>query len=105
MAKQITFTYKDKEYTLEFTRASIQKLESRGFDITEVKKKPMTYLPLIFAGAFLAHHPYEKKEVVEEILANITDKETLFEKLGEMYNEPIRVLTEEGGNVEWKATW
>lgn len=105
MAKQIIFTYKDKEYTLEFTRASILKLEARGFDISEVKSKPMTYLPLIFAGAFLAHHPYEKKEVVDEILAQFKDKETLFEKLGEMYNEPIRALTEEEGNLEWKATW
>lgn len=105
MAKQIIFTYKDKEYTLEFTRASIKKLEDRDFDITEVRRKPMTYLPLIFAGAFLAHHPYEKKEVVDDIFEQFKDKSTLFEKLAEMYNDPIRAMTEDEGNLEWKATW
>lgn len=105
MAKQIIFTYKDKEYTLEFTRASIQKLEARDFDITEVKRKPVTYLPLIFAGAFLAHHPYVKKEVVDEIFEQISDKDSLFSKLAEMYNEPIQAMTDGEGNLDWKATW
>lgn len=105
MAKQIIFTYKDTEYTLEFTRASIQKLEARDFDITEVKSKPMTYLPLIFAGAFLAHHPYIKKELVDEIFDKFKDKAGLFDKLAEMYNEPIEAMLETEGNLEWKATW
>lgn len=105
MAKQIILTYKDEEYTLEFTRASIQKLEARDFDINEVRRKPMTYLPLIFAGAFVAHHPYVKKEVVDAIFAQIKDKAGLFDKLGEMYNDPIEAMLDNEGNLEWKATW
>lgn len=105
MAKQITFTHNGTEYTLEFTRASIQKLEGRGFDITEVKTKPMTYLPLIFAGAFVAHHPFVKKEVVDDIFDQMKNKESLFEKLATMYNEPVEALMESEGNLEWKANW
>lgn len=105
MAKQILFTHNGTDYTLEFTRASIQKLEARGFDISEVKKKPMTYLPLIFAGAFVAHHPFVKKEVVDDIFNQMKDKETLFDKLATMYNDPLEAMMESEGNLEWKATW
>lgn len=105
MAKQILFTHNGTDYTLEFTRASIQKLEARGFDISEVKKKPMTYLPLIFAGAFVAHHPFVKKEVVDDIFNQMKDKETLFDKLATMYNDPMEAMMENEGNLEWKATW
>ncbi len=105
MAKQILFTHNGTDYTLEFTRASIQKLEARGFDISEVKKKPMTYLPLIFAGAFVAHHPFVKKEVVDDIFNQMKDKETLFDKLATMYNDPMEAMMESEGNLEWKATW
>lgn len=105
MAKQIILTYQDTEYTLEFTRASIQKLEARGFNITEVKTKPMTYLPLIFAGAFVAHHPYVKQETVNAIFEKIKDKGGLFDKLAEMYNDPLETMLETEGNLDWKATW
>lgn len=105
MAKQIILTYQDTEYTLEFTRASIQKLEARGFNITEVKAKPMTYLPLIFAGAFVAHHPYVKQDTVNAIFEKIKDKGGLFDKLAEMYNDPLETMLESEGNLDWKATW
>lgn len=31
MAKQIVFTYEDKEYTLEFTRRTVKQMEDEGF--------------------------------------------------------------------------
>ena len=31
MAKQLNFTYKDKEYTLEFTRRTVSEMEKKGF--------------------------------------------------------------------------
>ena len=66
MAKQLNFTYKDKEYTLEFTRRTVSEMEKKGFVAAEVETKPMSTLPALFEGSFLAHHRFEKKEVIEK---------------------------------------
>lgn len=109
MAKQLKFTYNDKEYTLEFTRRTVGEMEKKGFIAAEVENKPMTTLPALFEGAFLAHHRFEKKEIINAIYARLTNKEELIGKLAEMYNEPILALVEEPeeseGNVSWTASW
>nr|DAQ98327.1 MAG TPA: protein of unknown function (DUF5055) [Caudoviricetes sp.] len=109
MAKQLKFTYNDKEYTLEFTRRTVTEMEKKGFIAAEVENKPMSTLPALFAGAFLAHHRFEKKEVIDAIFEKLTNKEELIGKLAEMYNEPIMALVEEPeeneGNVSWTASW
>ena len=109
MAKQLTFEYKDKTYTLEFTRRTVQEMERKGFVASDAETKPMSTLPTLFEGAFLAHHRFEKKEIIAEILDNITDRENLIGKLAEMYAEPIMQFLEEPeetlGNVRWSANW
>lgn len=109
MAKQITFTYNDIDYTLEFTRATVKKMEREGFVTDDVSKYPMTMMPKFFAGAFLAHHRWTRQAVIDEIFNNFPDKEQLFEKLVEMYNEPLNTLVEdpedEGKKVNWTASW
>lgn len=109
MAKQLKFTFKEKEYTLEFTRRTVSEMEKKGFIAREIEDKPMTVLPALFGGAFLAHHRYAKKEVIDEIFKNMTNKEDLIGKLAEMYNEPIMALVEEPevgeGNVSWVASF
>ena len=109
MAKQLKFTYNDKEYTLEFTRRTVTQMEKQGFIAEEVENKPMSTLPALFAGAFLAHHRFEKKETIDAIFEKLTNKEELIGKLAEMYNEPIIALVEEPeeneGNVSWTASW
>jgi len=109
MAKQLKFTYNDKDYTLEFTRRTVSEMEKKGFIAAEVENKPMTTLPALFEGAFLAHHRFEKKEVIDAIFAKMTNKDELIGKLAEMYNEPIMALVEEPteaeGNVSWTASW
>lgn len=109
MAKQLKFTYNNKEYTLEFTRRTVTEMEKKGFIAAEVENKPMSTLPALFAGAFLAHHRFEKKEVIDAIFEKLTNKEELIGKLAEMYNEPIMALVEEPeeneGNVSWTASW
>lgn len=109
MAKQLKFTYNDKEYILEFTRRTVTEMEKKGFIAAEVENKPMSTLPALFAGAFLAHHRFEKKEVIDAIFEKLTNKEELIGKLAEMYNEPIMALVEEPeeneGNVSWTASW
>lgn len=109
MAKTLAFTYGGKTYTLEFTRRTVAEMERKGFVAADVETKPMTTLPALFEGAFLAHHRFEKKEVVQEIFAHMTNKEGLIGKLAEMYNEPIMALVEEPEesekNVDWTTNW
>ncbi len=109
MAKTITFKYEDKEYTLEFTRKSIEKMEKMGFKISELEVKPVSTLPQLFNGAFLVHHPFIKRELTDEIFSKMTNKEELLVKLAEMYSEPIVSLMVDPevneGNVSWGASW
>ena len=109
MAKQLIFTFEDKEYTLEYTRRTVAEMEKKGFVASDITDKPMTTLPDLFAGAFLAHHRFVKREVSDNICTKLTKKEDLIGKLAEMYNEPIMALVEEPeedkGNVNWTATW
>lgn len=107
MAKQIILSHNGKDYTLEFTRASVQQMERTGFVAEDIERKPMTALPALFAGAFLAHHRFEKKPVIDEIYTKLKNKDALIEKLAEMYNEPIVALFDEPdeGNLDWTPNW
>ena len=109
MAKQLHFTYDGKDYTLEFTRRTVAEMEKKGFIASDITEKPMTTLPELFAGAFLAHHRFVKSDIIDNIYSKLTKKEDLIGKLAEMYNEPILTLVEEPeeaeGNLDWTATW
>ena len=109
MAKPLTFTYDGKDYTLEFTRRTVAEMEKKGFIASDITDKPMTTLPALFAGAFLAHHRFVKEDIINDIDSKRTKKEDLIGKLAEMYNEPILALVEEPekaeGNLDWTATW
>lgn len=109
MSKQLRFTYKDKDYCLEYTRKSVEVMEKQGFVASDINDKPMTTLPALFAGAFLANHRFEKKEVIDEIFSKMTNRGELIGKLAEMYNEPIMTLIDEPdeteGNLNWTASW
>jgi hypothetical protein len=109
MAKQLKFSFGDKEYTLEFTRKTVEQMERQGFVASDVKEKPMSTLPALFAGAFLANHRFTKSDVIEEIYSKMTNKQDLIGKLAEMYNEPIMALVDEPdaneGNLNWTASW
>ena len=109
MAKTITFSYKDKDYTLEYTRSAVATMERQGFVAADIDIKPMLTLPALFAGAFLAHHSSVKREVIDEIYKKLPNKREFLAKLGEMYAEPIESLTaepEEGeGNIAWGSSF
>ena len=109
MSKQLRFTYQDKEYCLEYTRKSVEMMERNGFVVSDIQDKPMTTLPALFAGAFLANHRFVKKEIIDEIFSKMGNKSDLIGKLAEMYNEPIKALIDEPeeaeGNLDWTASW
>ena len=106
MATKISFSYNDKDYCLEFTKASVKAMEDRGFSPSKILDAPVTYLPELFYGAFRANHPYVNRKVVDEIFEAMEGKSELVNTLIEMYNEPIKALTEEkngdeGNGIKW----
>lgn len=109
MSKQLRFTFDGTDYVLEFTRRSVETMEKNGFVASDMRDKPMTTLPALFAGAFLANHRFTKREVIDKIFAKMTNKDDLIGKLSEMYNEPIMALVDEPGedegNLDWTASW
>ncbi len=109
MNKQLRFTYDGKDYCLEYTRRSVEMMEKRGFIASDITDKPMTALPALFAGAFLANHRFVKPETIDEIYSKLTNRQELIGKLAEMYNEPILALVddpeENEGNLSWTASW
>lgn len=109
MRKQICVEFQDREYTLEYTRKSVETMERSGFVASNINDKPMTTLPALFAGAFLANHRYVKQEVIDAIFAKMTNKGELIGKLAEMYNDTLNALVDEPdeneGNLNWTASW
>ncbi len=113
MAKTLTITDPTSgvTYTLEFTRKTVTLMEQQGFIAEDLNKKPMTMLPALFAGAFLAHHKFVKRETIDNIYSRLTKKDVLIQKLVEMYNDPIVSLLDEPeqedaeGNLDWTAAW
>ena len=113
MAKQLTINdpVSGVTYTLEFTRKTIELMEKNGFVAADMERKPMTLLPALFAGAFLAHHRFVKRDVIDAIYAKLNHKDELIGALVEMYNEPLMALLDEPerendeGNLSWKAGW
>ena len=109
MSKQLNFNYNGTEYTLEYTRRTVEQMEREGFVADDLKSKPLTMLPTLFAGAFKAHHKFVKREVIDEIYSKMTNKAELIGKLAEMYNEPIMALIDEpvesAENLTWTQSW
>ena len=109
MSKQLNFEYKGIQYTLEYTRKSVEQMEREGFVADDIQSKPMSMLPTLFAGAFKAHHRWVTREVIDEIFSKMTNKGDLIGKLAEMYNEPIMALiddpAESSENLTWTQSW
>ena len=109
MSKQLNFEYNGTKYTLEYTRRTVEQMEREGFVAEDIKSKPVTMLPTLFAGAFKAHHKFVKREVIDEIFSKMTNKGDLIGRLAEMYNEPIMALVDEpdasSENLTWTQSW
>lgn len=100
---QIVLNYENKEYELEYSRQSVKMMEGQGFVLDELTAKPMTMIPMLFAGAFIKNCKGMKRNDIDKIYKGIKDKTGLMEALIEMYTDTISTLTdeEEEGNVTW----
>lgn len=84
----------EMDYTLEFNRESIRFAESRGFDIDDVGKYPMTKLPELFYYAFRMHHKNVSREKTDRILFEDLGglPDGVAERLGALYAAPFEAL-------------
>lgn len=84
--KPIILTMEDgTEYTLEFSRKSIEFAEKRGFKMDELGDYMMTRVPELFYYSFRMHHSTMTKKQTDDIL---------FDKLGGMSEEMLTRLGE-----------
>jgi len=90
----ITDPENGREYTLEFSRRSISKVEQAGFNINLIETQSMTMIPLMFWGAFLMHHPQMTREQTDKILfdglGGLSEEEMGY--LGRLYAVPFESL-------------
>lgn len=105
MAKTITLEYEGTKYTLEFTRKTVEIMEKNGFNVRDIRTSPVTTLPTLFAGAFLANHRWLKDETIEKLFKLIPNKDDFLEKLAEMYNEPLEAMLADPEETEGNVTW
>ena len=115
MSIKITVTYQDKDYILEYSRATAKQVEDNGFILDQLTDKPATMIPLLVYGAFAKHNRGIKRALVDEIYENLIGKvgkdgeEGFINILAEMYAETISTLTDEtavdeGNAATWKVT-
>ena len=112
MATQITLTYKNEKYVLEYSRLTASAIEKQGFNLDEITTKPNIMIPLLVHGAFLRHHRELKQKFIDEIYENLVNKtgkegeEGFISVLAEMYAETVSTLTDETDIDEGNAaTW
>lgn len=55
--RKCSITIKDKEYTIQLNRDSVVWLESVGFSLEDITKKPVTSIDLLWAAGFVMNHP------------------------------------------------
>lgn len=109
MAKQITFSYKGKDYTLEYTRSSIRRMERDGFDTGNAEANPMSAVYAMFRGAFYAHHRNADTKIIDEIFDKLGDLHEWADDLLEMYKETFEPTNddkdENAGEISRTKSW
>lgn len=94
----------ETDYTLEFNRESVKFAESRGFDIEDVARYPMTKIPELFYYAFRMHHRNVSREKTDRILFDELGglPDGAAERLGALYAAPFEALSSKQGEGKTK---
>lgn len=106
MAKKEIVSYKGKEYTLEFTRATVSQIEKRGFTLDDLTKASGAGI-LLVVGAFQAHHPSLSEDKRIEIYKSWKpengedgEKRRRLSVLADMYVDTIKWLFDDDEEEE-----
>ena len=105
MSKTITFSYKGKDYTLEFDRKQVERLQRAGFNYQNYDGTNISDTLMLFNGAFQKHHRNIKSELTDEIFLKLANRDDFIQKLCEMYVEPIAALYDEPDEGEETIDW
>lgn len=110
MAMQITFSYEGRDYTLEFTRASVKRMEDQGFKVHSAEAAPMSAAFDLFRGAFFAHHRNIDSRTVEKIFGKLGDLNEWTADLLEMYKDTFEPTNasdgeEKEGGIQRTKSW
>ena len=97
-AMVITDTTTGEKYTLEFDKESVRFAESRGFDIEDVAKYPLTKIEELFWYAFRKNHKrvdlLKARKLLEGIGALPDD---FIERLVNLYAKPYEAFSDVDG--------
>ena len=105
MNTKITLSYEGVNYTLEYDRMSIKRIESEGFEMEKFASQPMTMVEIVFRGAFYKNYRNMKQAQIDEIYKHSKNKEGLVQKLSDMINECYESLLVDPNDDEGNATW
>ncbi len=94
-----------KDYVLAYTLRTVKQMSDNGFNIEEAGANPISGIPKLFAGAFLANHRTISRAKIDEIWEQICDKEGFVTALVELYNAPVEKLFGEPADDAKKAKW
>lgn len=102
---KITFTFDDKDYTLEFDRDSANRTAMGGLDVSKLSGEQILTGPkMIFEGALYKHHGRLSKRKVEEIFESFDEKAELIGALTEMYAQAVESVYSDGsGKTQWEV--
>lgn len=111
--KKIELTYMGKQYTLEFNRRTVLKLEkalrAEGINLVDMTENenvnPLELISIVdtvFTYAFKMHHPNVTQDVIDTIFEKMGNKEQLSSVLFEIMTAPINALAD---NKEGEITW
>ena len=92
-----------EEYTLEFSRATVQAAEQRGFNLSELLDFPATNIPALFFYAFRMHHPNVGRGKTDKLLkelGGLTSDEA--GRLVDLYNAATETLIVKDPETERK---
>lgn len=105
MAKQISFEYENKSYTLEYSLRTAGRANEDGFILDELGDKPALMIPKLVYWAFVKHHKGITKPQTEEIYEWIRDKTGFITALAEMYAEAVNALIDDTEDDKGNANW
>lgn len=103
----ITITDADtgNAYILEFNAESVKFAESRGFDIDDVPKYPVSKVQELFYYAFRMHHKMLPKEKIDKIYEGILPlPEGMVARMRQLYLIPLTNMFASDGEGERKNT-
>lgn len=94
------------EYTLEFSRKSVEFAEKRGFKMDELGDYMMTRVPELFYYAFRMHHPTMTKTQTDNILFDKLGglNEEVLVRLGELFAQGYDTLINSDDSKNSKVT-